>query len=202
MSRMKPWLIVMLASAACGGASAPSSSPMPAPAPEVAGHWTSDCVPAPDGKGYVELEFHNTAARWQLAYTAYGDAACREPLVVVEIAGPYEIGAPSARVPSAHEAVFRFDRKTVTPKVAGLVDALNGMPGCGGGFALGAARDILGTGCPGLGQRPQAACGADYDLVARAGDTLRFGERPADNDLCTPARRPTALSQLVLHRRP
>lgn len=186
--------------AACGGSqsAAPGSAAPDAAAPDVAGHWRSDCVPAPDGKGFLQLDFHNTTSRWQLAYTAHGDAACTQPLLVVDIEGPYEIGAASPTVAGAREAVFRFDRKTVTPKIAGLADMLNQQ--CGGGFAVGAAKDVSDAGCAGLGQYPKAQCGADYDVVARDGDALRFGQRPANNDLCTPAHRPTALAPLVLHR--
>lgn len=42
-------------------------------------------------------------------------------------------------------------------------------------------------------------CAADFDLVARSGDRLRFGARPADNDLCTADKRPTALRPMILH---
>ncbi len=46
-----------------------------------------------------------------------------------------------------------------------------------------------------MGQRPIAACEADYDLAHVEGERLTFGARPADNDLCTPAKRPVALSK-------
>jgi hypothetical protein len=52
------------------------------------------------------------------------------------------------------------------------------------------------SGCANLGQRPISACAADYDLVALDGDKLTFGNRPADNDMCTEAKRPKALSPL------
>jgi hypothetical protein len=181
--------------AACGSSQHAPAAP---PAPDVAGHWVSDCTPSPDGKGNFKMAFHNTAGAWQMAYEVFGDPACTAELVEVDVAGPYEIGAPSPTVAGARDAVFHFTSKTVTPKVQGLADAINGMS-CGGGFAVGVAKDVYEHGCPELGQYPKASCAADYDLVARDGDRLRFSQRPADNNLCTPDHRPHALSQLVLH---
>ncbi len=186
-------LVSLLAVTAC------HSSPRGGAPVDVAGHWTSECAPAPDGKTHVTLDFHNTADRWQLAYAVFGDAACTTRLVTADIAGSYTIGPASTTVPGAHEAVFRFDRKTLTPAVQPLADALNGMD-CGGGFAVGSAHDVYEHGCAGFGQYPRAVCGADYDLVWRDGDQLRFGQRPADNNMCGADRRPTALAPLVLHR--
>jgi len=191
--RMVPVLL-----AGCGS-SHPAAAPPPAPV-DVAGHWASDCTPSPDGKGDFKMDFHNTASHWQLAYEVFGDPACTAALVEVDIAGPYEIGAPSPVVAGARDAVFHFATKTVTPRAQGLADAINGMPGCGGGFAVGIMKDVYAHGCPELGLYPAAQCSADYDLVARDGDRLQFSHRPADNNLCTPDHRPHALSPVVLHR--
>jgi hypothetical protein len=60
---------------------------------------------------------------------------------------------------------------------------------------------VLQTGCAGFGQYPGADCPADFDVVKRDGDDLFFGARPADNDMCTAAKRPTALSPVANHRR-
>jgi hypothetical protein len=195
---LKPTSIAsLLALAACHG-TPPSSGPATPIATDVAGHWTSDCAPTADGKGHFTMEFHDTTAHWQLAYVVFGDAACTTKLVSVDIAGAYEIGAASP-VAGAREAVFHFDHKTITPAVQPLADALDAM-GCGHG-AVGAPRDLYDQGCAGFGQYPKATCSADYDMVWRDGDQLRFGDRPADNNMCSPDRRPTSLSPLVLHRR-
>ena len=42
-------------------------------------------------------------------------------------------------------------------------------------------------------RQPVADCGLDHDLMAMDAAGLYFGQRPADNDMCTPDRRPTAL---------
>ena len=75
--------------------------------------------------------------------------------------------------------------------------------GCGrAGFAVGQATDILADGCAGLGAYPLAACPAEHDLVVLDGASLRLGARPADGNLCTDARRPTAPSPVALARQP
>jgi hypothetical protein len=95
----------------------------------------------------------------------------------VHIDGPYELERPSTAVAGAWEA-------------RGAAD-----------FATGVAQDVLRTGCAGFGQYPGADCPADFAVVKRDGDDLFFGARPADNDMCTAARRPTALSPVANHRR-
>lgn len=73
-----------------------------------------------------------------------------------------------------------------------------GVPSCAGPCGLDDPQSVAEEGCAAFGQYPVDACPADYDLVARDGDTLYFGQRPADNDMCTPERRPTELSPLAL----
>ena len=197
MRTTKPFLLLALS--ACGS-SKPTGLP-PHANLDVAGHWVSECTPTPDGKGHFTMDFHDTTDRWQLAYVVFGDVACTTPLVTVDIAGPYQIGGASAHVDGAREAVFQFDKKAITPNAQPLADALNGMSDCGGGFAVGRPHDVYERGCPEFGQYPRASCAADYDLVWRDADTLRFGQRPADNNMCTAERRPTSLSPVVLHRR-
>lgn len=176
---------------------------------DVAGHWLAACTPSPQADGstqYFTLEFHDTAVQWQVAYSLFADATCATKLATIGIEGHYEIGAvssvagPSGSAAAVHEAVFHFDHKTITPFVQGVADALNGA--CGGGFVTGQAKDVYDAGCTAFGQYPRASCEADYDLVWRDGDKLRFGDRPADNNLCTAARRPTQLAQVVLDRAP
>ena len=69
-------------------------------------------------------------------------------------------------------------------------------------LTVGVAADVLEKGCAGLGQRPGNVCSADYDLVHTDGNTLTFGMRPTDNDMCTADKRPVALSKLSMKRVP
>jgi hypothetical protein len=183
-----------------GGAGQAGSST----APELAGRWKSDCVASPQADGstqYFDLDFLLDQTTWGLDYVVHGNAECTAPFVKVRIEGPYELTAPSAAVSGAWEGTFSFTKKTVSPGMEAAVGFLEGLPGCGNGvFAVGSETDVLSAGCPALGQYPESSCKADYDLVLRAGDELQFGARPADNDMCTPDKRPATLSPLRLKK--
>jgi hypothetical protein len=194
-------LVPVLFALGCGAAATPPADAPSASGPDLRGQWESDCVPGSAGQS-LSLAFDIGPSDWALDYVTYGDAACSTPFLTVRIDGPYEIGPPSPVVPGAYEARFGFAHKTVTPHGAAAVGFLSSLSGCGSGsWTDGVAGDVLAAGCPGLGQRPLDACPADYDLVSIEGRSLRFGSRPADNDMCTPERRPTELSPLALHRR-
>ena len=172
------------------------------PVPSVAGHWLSACVPQPQADGstlYATLELTGSDPdRWALAYTLHGDAACAAQLVTIAIHGGYELDEPSPVVPGARDARFAFDDKTITPYVQPIADAL-GAAHCGSAaWQLGVAQSVYAAGCATFGQYPQAQCSADYDLIDVEGATLHFGNRPADNNMCTPDRRPAELSPIGL----
>lgn len=61
------------------------------------------------------------------------------------------------------------------------------------------AEDVYETGCAALGSYPRATCTADYDVVKVGGGARQFGQRPANNDMCTAALRSTMLDTDVLH---
>lgn len=174
--------------------------------PAIDGQWVSACIGAPQADGstqYFRLDFDLSDERWALDYVVHGDADCTVPLVTVHIEGPYELGSPAPTVDGAWNATFAFDTKTIEPHVDPLRDALAAQDDCGTeAWVTGEAQSVLATGCAAFGQYPVADCGQDYDLVALSADEseLRFGNRPADNDMCTPAKRPTELSPVVLTR--
>jgi hypothetical protein len=191
---------------ACGGSSSnDAGGPPPDTAggetPALVGRWAAPCTP--NDTGAFTLDFDLTETRWSLDYDTFGDAGCASPLLTVHIEGPYEITGPS-EVAGAREARFAFDAKTITAHSDAAVAFLGGFgEACGGPgtWSVDVARDVGASGCAPLGQRPIAECPADFDLVSVTSTELRFGARPADNDLCTPERRPTALSGLASLRR-
>jgi len=173
-------------------------------APDIAGRWLSDCMPSPQADGstqYIRLDFALTDADWALDYVTHGDDACTSPLVTVAIAGSYTLEQPAAEVEGAWEARFGFTTKTIRPEVDGLRDYLNSLDGCGSAdFQTGVAQDVYAAGCPAFGQYPRSSCEADFDLVKLDGDALYFGARPADNNMCSAEKRPTALSPVANRR--
>ncbi|MFZ4735342.1 MAG: hypothetical protein ACOYM9_05330 [Bradymonadia bacterium] len=179
----------VLLQAACGGAG--QVAPTPAPAePTLAGVWQSECIDPGNGQAF-RLVFDLKTTDWTLDYTAFGDARCEAANLTVHIEGPYTLGAASKRVEGAREGEFGFARKSVTPHNDGAAGFL--PQACGGGnFAVGVPTDIT-AGCPGLGAYPIEKCGTDHDIVHFKGNVLRFGARPADNDMCSLEKRPTAL---------
>jgi hypothetical protein len=182
--------------AACGDAASEDADPK---ALDIAGHWISSCLAQADGT-FARLDFQIGSTQWALAYTIHASSACDAPVAVVEIDGPYEIGAESPAVQGAFDARFGFEAKTITAHADAVAEAL-AAAGCGSGqWQLEQPQSVAEAGCAAFGQYPIADCSADYDLVAREGDTLRFGARPADNDLCTPEKRPSALSSVALER--
>lgn len=165
------------------------------------GHWKSDCFTSGEGNQaqHVVLDFNISKDRWTLDYIAHADDKCAQPFLTNHIEGPYKVGNASASVAGAYEGEFGFDKKWVKPHVDAAVAVAQGA--CGGGeFAVGKETDILEKGCPGFGAYPRASCANDYDLVKIEGDTLKFGKRPADNNMCTPEKRPTELSPLGIKK--
>ena len=147
------------------------------------------------GFGTREFIFHD--GQWQLIFTHALDQGMTRRTFQFRTGGSYAILGPSAAVQGAFEANFDEDWKHVTllttiPEViAGM-----GMADCGLAFNL--ETDISATGCGAW--KPVADCGIDHDLLALDATGLRFGQRPADNDMCTPDRRPTALLGPVVPR--
>lgn len=180
---------------ACGAPQPTANTPAPV---DISGRWASACVPNGSGQ-YIRLDFNMTRTAWTLDYVTFADAACATPFVTARIEGPYEITGASP-VAGAFDGTFRFTRKTLRAHGAAAAGFLSSAQGCGRAFAADTDVDITEAGCAGLGQRPVSACGQDYDLVSVNGDSLRFGQRPSDNDMCTTARRPTALSPLAMQR--
>ncbi len=179
------------------GESEAASGSTGADAPALAGRWLSPCFDQGDGT-FAMLDFDLSDEAWSLDYRVHGDETCSSPLVTVRIEGPYTIEGRSD-VDEAWDAVFGFDAKTITPHAQPLVDALDGA-GCGREPWAVDVTQSIDDGCAAFGQYPLDSCAADYDLVSRDGDTLRFGNRPPDNDMCTAERRPHELSPLAMAR--
>ena len=174
----------------------PAAAPKPAAATgltgaDLVGTWVGPCFPSPQGDGsFNQLTFRMTETEWDLDYVAHGNAECTAKFLTVNIKGPYTIGDASAVAEGAHEGTFSFAAKTVTPHMEPAVDVVN--KACGtDGAKLGEALDLSG-GCAGLGAYPITDCPADNDIVMVKDNVLSFGKRPADNNMCSPDKRPTS----------
>lgn len=149
------------------------------------------------GRGtFGRREFSFDHGHWTLKFTLALDPAFEHPVFAFRTFGTYRVVRPSAKVPGAFEADFRENAKFVT--------LLTPDPELAKGFGLAACgltpsveKDVSKAGC--ALWKPVAVCGEDHDLLALdPNGGLRFGVRPADNDMCTPDKRPTALLPAVV----
>ncbi len=186
--------VVVAAHAGCPGAQTKDQGRVEGPPLE--GGWASACfaMQNPDGTdGFGKLEFDMHTSTWAVDLTFFGDDACGAKLGTVHIDGPYTIQAPSTTLPGAFDARFDFGARSVTPHVDGFIAFLQSMS-CGSSpYVVGKPQDILEQGCPAMGFQAKAACPSDFDVVFVSGTTLQFGQRPADNNMCSADRRPRAL---------
>lgn len=147
--------------------------------------------------GYGTREFVFADGQWSLTFTHALDPAMTQRTFQFRTGGAYRVAEPSDAVPGAFKAVFDEDWKHVTlltpvPEIA----AAMGMSECG--LTVNLEADISDTGC--AAWRPVAVCGQDHDLLALSDEGLHFGVRPADNDMCTTDKTPTALLPAVVAR--
>ena len=158
-------------------------------ASELVGTWQSECVDS--GNGHIRLTFRLTDSTWDLDYDAFADNVCETGFMTVNIKGPYDLGAASGAIEGAREGRFHFGERVVTPHMDAAVDMLSGA--CPDGtFSVGASADMK-AGCANLGLYPVSECPNEFDIVRLDGKTLNFGARPADNNMCSEDKRPTAL---------
>jgi hypothetical protein len=170
-----------------------------AAAPVLDGTWSSPtCESTPDGSMHFTRTFKLEKDRWAIDFSTYGDAACKEKMVTVDIDGPLKLEKPSAKVKGATEAQFLFAHRKATPRSEGAAKWLSSVKACGkADWKAGESVDIDASGCPQLGAYPKAQCAGEFDLVKVEGDQLYFGARPADGNLCSKEKRPQALGNPV-----
>jgi hypothetical protein len=110
--------------------------------------------------------------------------------------GPWRATGESKQVPGASEASFDFKKKTVTLLAKDAAKGF-GMDGCG--LTLGKAKDVSKDGCSFVASVEKY--GREFDLLKRDGERLFFGARPADGDMGSEAKRPTALGAPLVQKK-
>jgi hypothetical protein len=147
--------------------------------------------------GFGTREFVFADGTWSLTFTHALDPQMTQRTFQFRTGGAYTVGEASAEVPGAFRTVFDEDwkRLTLLTPVPEIATAM-GVAGCGLNVNLEA--DISLTGC--AAWKPVAECGEDHDLLALSAEGLHFGVRPADNDMCSPDKTPTALLSAVVAR--
>lgn len=156
----------------------------------------ADPKPYAYGTAWGHRTFTFDKGAWTLVFTLSLDPAQKMQVFQFRTVGTYTVGAKSKAVPGAYEAVFSENRKYLTLKTEDqkLASAF-GFADCG--LTPNQERDISETGC--AAWKPVRLCPADHDLLSLdAQGGLSFGERPRDNDMCTPDKRPKKLTPPVV----
>ncbi len=154
-------------------------------------------APEPWYGAFGTREFTFDGGKWTLTFAHALDPEMKMRTFVFRTGGDYRIEAPSKAVPGAFETVFDEDWKKLTSFIADPKMAQQfGFAPCG--LETGVEKDISAEGC--AAWKPVSVCGEDHDLLAMDGKGLYFGVRPADNDMCTADKRPTALLMPVVRR--
>jgi len=186
-------VVAVVGALGCPGSQVKKAPPPPVPA--LAGSWQSSCMPmvnADDTDGWVRVVVGITPTLWAMDRRLFADDACTAATGTLHTDGGYALEAPSTVVAGAWNARFDFRTRTITPLVDGFIAYLQSLS-CGESFGVDRDTDVMDIACPALGFRAFESCQADHDIVLVDGNTLRFGLRPADGDICSDGRRPTAL---------
>jgi hypothetical protein len=185
--------IALLATLSAGGAAEPADRSV---LQSLRGTYVSPTV-EPWYGGFGTREFVFRDGRWSLIFTHALDPQMTMRTFQFRTGGAYTVGEPSADVPGAYRTVFNEDWKHVTllTDVPGIVEGM-GMASCG--LTVNLEVDISGSGC--AAWKPVADCGEDHDILSLSAEGLHFGVRPADNDMCSADRTPTALLPAVVAR--
>jgi hypothetical protein len=156
----------------------------------------SDPAPYNYGKAWGKREFTFDKGKWTLVFTLALDPEMKMQVFKFRTYGTYQLQEKSAKVADTYNAVFYEEKKFVTLKTNDeqLISAFGFSP-CD--LTVDIEKDISENGCSGW--KSVKACPGDYDLLSLDKEgKLYFGERPADNDMCSPEKRPVKLTPAVI----
>ncbi|MFT3712232.1 MAG: hypothetical protein QM817_31695 [Archangium sp.] len=163
--------------------------------PDVKGSWKSAAAEDMGNGSFCTRDFTLTDSTWALTFTIYADKELKTPLVAMNFEGGWKATGDSKSVPGASEATFEFKKKSVTLHAKDAAKGF-GMDGCG--LTPGKAKDVTKTGCSFVASVEKY--GREFDLLKRDGAQLFFGARPADGDMGSEAKRPTALGAPLIKK--
>lgn len=154
-----------------------------------------DTEPYAYGSAFGQRIFTFDKGNWTLKFTLGLDPNLENQVFEFRTYGSYNIIEPSSIIETAFNAEFGEDKKFVTLKTDNpqLIEAF-GFASCE--LIPNIEKDISVSGCSLW--KPVSECPIDYDLVSLdAEGNLYFGNRPADNDMCSEEKRPTSLTPPV-----
>lgn len=195
--------VVLLGSACSSSSEAPATASPPladaaasSRLPE--GRYSIGCQFAFEAAGAKIFEtgtYEGTGSSYELTFHFFVDEGCTAPFVTFMSKGDF-VTRPSPKVPGALEFDATWTGRTMRADSDASLPLLNAQCGTPP-WSVGQTQEIFARGCAAAGFRPSSECSHDFDLLKIDGNTFSFGQRPADNNMCTPDRRPSAVSQVV-----
>lgn len=158
----------------------------------------ADAKPYNYGKAWGNRIFTFDKGKWTLVFTLALDPEMKMQVFEFRTYGTYKLQEKSTKVPDTYNAVFYEEKKFITLKTddKNLINAFGFAP-CS--LQKNKEQDISITGC--AAWKPVKDCPGDFDLLSMdAQGKLYFGDRPADNDMCSPEKRPSKLTPPVVKK--
>lgn len=156
----------------------------------------ADAKPYAYGQAWGKRVFTFDKGKWTLNFTLALDPEMKMQVFKFRTLGTYKVQDKSSKVADTYNAVFYEEKKLLTLKTSdeNLIKAFGFAP-CN--MTKDVEQDVSGKGCSGW--KSVAECPADNDLLSLDKDgKLYFGNRPQDNDMCSPEKRPTSLTPPVI----
>jgi hypothetical protein len=164
---------------------------------KISGQWESLQIEDLGNQTYGWRYFKFEGDKWEIQFTLYLDKEKQIPVFMFRGVGTYKIDEASQTVAGAKNATFYFDKKYVI-LLTNNADVIKGFGFDACMLEVGKEKDITESGCSFLPNK--ASYGQEFDLLALKGKKLYLGARPADGNMGTVDKRPTALG-LPLQRK-
>jgi hypothetical protein len=156
----------------------------------------ADAKPYAYGQAWGRRVFTFDKGRWTLHFTLALDPEMKMQVFHFRTLGTYKIQDKSNKISNTYHALFFEEKKFLTLKTKdeNLIKAFGFTP-CN--MITDIEQDVSISGCSAW--KSVKECPGDYDLLSLDSEgKLYFGNRPQDNDMCSPEKRPTSLTPPVI----
>jgi kynurenine formamidase len=167
------------------------------------GRWRSANVEQIRGAAgrstYLTRTFTFEKDKWAIEFTIFADEAGRVPILRGINQGNFTPG-DQLHLITAMAVDFSFERRTLTPLVEDMANALT-KAGCGlTPWRVNESQDVTRAGCAPARVPSFQECAREFDVVRVSASVLYLGARSAALDLCSSSRRPLFPSEDALTR--
>lgn len=155
-----------------------------------------DHLPYNYGNSWGKRVFTFDKGKWTLDFTLALDPELKIQVFKFRTFGTYRILEKSSKLENTYNALFYEEKKFLTLKTSdeNLIKAFGFLP-CN--LTIDVEKDVSFDGCSSW--KSVKDCPGDYDILSLDKEgKLYFGNRPQDNDMCSPNKRPTSLTPPVV----